>query len=69
MIVLEAPTVGVADPLKPLRLGLEFLDTGERFGRAKRAVRHIDSEIDQSYQEYNNLRVSTKVSEDYRAIL
>lgn len=69
MIVLEAPTVDVADPLKPFRLGLEFLNTGERFGRAKRAVRYIDSEIDQSCQEYNNLRVSTKVSEGYRAIL
>lgn len=69
MIVLEAPTIDIADPLEPLRLSLELLDTGERFGRAKRAIRHIDSRIDQGYQENNNLRVSTKVSEDYRAIL
>jgi hypothetical protein len=69
MIVLEAPTVDIADPLEPFRFGLELLDTGERFGRAKGAIRHIDSEIDQGYQEYNNLRVLTKVSEDHRAIL
>jgi hypothetical protein len=38
MIVLEAPTVDIADPLEPFRLGLELLNTRERFGRAKRAV-------------------------------
>ena len=68
MAVLNAPAIDIADPLKPLGLGLEFLDTEKRFG-ARRAVRHTDSKIDQSYQEYNNLRVSTKLSEDYRAIL
>ena len=69
MIVLEAPTVDIADPLELFRLGLELLDAGERFGRAEGAIRYIDSEIDQGYQKYNNLRVSTKVSEDHRAVL
>jgi hypothetical protein len=69
MIVLEAPTVDIADPLEPFRLGVELLDAGECFRRAKEAIRHIDGEIDQGYQKYNNLRVSTKVSEDHRAVL
>ena len=69
MIVLEAPTVDIADPLEPFSLCLELLDAGECFRRAKGAIRHIDSEIDQGYQKYNNLRVSTKVSEDHRAVL
>jgi hypothetical protein len=69
MIVLEAPTVDIADPLEPFRLSLELLNTGECFRRAKGAIRHIDGKIDQGYRKYNNLRVSTKVSEDHRAVL
>lgn len=69
MIVLKAPTVDIADPLEPFGLSLEFLDIGECFGRAKKAIRHVDGGIDQGYQKYNNLRVSTKVSEDHRAVL
>jgi hypothetical protein len=49
MVVLEAPTINVADQLKLFRLGLKFLDTKERFGRAKEVIRHINSEINQGY--------------------
>ena len=35
MIVLEALTIDITDPLKLFRLSLEFLDTRECFERAK----------------------------------
>jgi hypothetical protein len=38
MIVLEAPAVDIADLLELFRFGLELLDTGEYFGRAKGAI-------------------------------
>jgi hypothetical protein len=38
MVVLETPTVDITDPLKLFRLGLQLLDAGESFGRAKDVI-------------------------------